>query len=163
MFDFPCDLDNFKLFVISLHAVARTFVYIQTCASTQMETTDHILWLCTFAQSYWTDIWAQFWSGGQTKNVCMMVQAWRKYRQLTTVPTQAIIWAAGTWALWRECNRRVFSGDVRAVHRLIHETVNQINQILRPGGCTSIEARHQSFVFLLQLCSQYDMALLDWV
>lgn len=75
-----------------------------------VETKDHIMWDCAYAKRFWIGLMAQY-------NILIqrgpdIATVWSKGKsQLPKTANWDRIWAGGAWTLWRERNRRLFSGE----------------------------------------------------
>lgn len=90
------------------------------CNSREMETRDHIFWECTYASAFWQGLCARF--NVLRPGTVSVGEAWLKGRKSLDTSAKRLwdtMWAAGAWALWKERNRRTFSGTTKPFINLI--------------------------------------------
>ncbi|KAJ1698769.1 hypothetical protein LUZ63_007281 [Rhynchospora breviuscula] len=92
-----------------------------TCHLEVMETVVHLFIQCPFARSIW-DLIQVHYNFSVLSFSSSIVDFWLQNRAIIGKQWD-IIWAAVSWALWKERNARIFSSDISNRHLLLREIV----------------------------------------
>ncbi|XP_078158180.1 uncharacterized protein LOC144553861 [Carex rostrata] len=91
------------------------------CNSSDLETRDHIFWECPYATSIWRGLTAQ--QNIRRAAGTNPIDIWWNQRRTMEKEQRLrwdVTWAAGTWALRKERNRRTFTAQHKPEHVLIN-------------------------------------------
>ena len=98
------------------------------CTSTDMETRDHLFLACPYAGEFWLGLTAELNLPRITETDPLT--AWRRGRKRLQGASRRrwdTAWAAGTWSLWKERNRRTFSQQRKPADILINAATIEVH------------------------------------
>lgn len=104
------------------------------CDNGAIETRDHMMQGCNYASRFWIDILAHFNLGRPHGDTIHKV--WWNHRITLGLLSRVqwdMTWAAGTWTIWQERNRRIFTGATKMVPILINDAAIEIHNWMRCG------------------------------
>ncbi|KAJ3699454.1 hypothetical protein LUZ61_003159 [Rhynchospora tenuis] len=95
----------------------------QYCSQGCVETSMHLFVHCVFAKQIWTLLQVRF-------NLPLLsftsdLSAFWLLNRATIGPSWDIFWAAGSWAIWKERNRRIFRNSSMPAPLLLHSIQNK--------------------------------------
>ena len=86
------------------------------CNNNGIETRQHLFWECTYANSFWRGLAAEL--NLPPMSGTTLINVWIRGRKGLTKQDRLrwdTAWAAGTWTLWKERNRRILGQEMRVV------------------------------------------------
>ncbi|KAJ4793140.1 RNA-directed DNA polymerase (reverse transcriptase)-related family protein [Rhynchospora pubera] len=95
-----------------------------TCQTTTMETAPHLFIHCPFAHRLWDMLQTRL-NLPVINFTTDLVGFWLANRSLLGDQWD-IIWAAASWALWKERNARIFSAETSIQSKLLENIVNDV-------------------------------------
>lgn len=113
------------------------------CEGGSIETRDHMFWGCSYSTGFWIALLAQL--NLPTPAGISIEEVWFGHRDsLDKLARQRwdLTWATGTWALWRERNKRILIKASRALPMLINNAATEIHFWLHEGYSRNPEAQN---------------------
>ncbi|KAJ3707671.1 hypothetical protein LUZ61_011376 [Rhynchospora tenuis] len=95
------------------------------CSSGLLETTDHLFLHCNYASLVWSLVQLRF--RLPSLNHTLGIDDFWLSQRPSGLKIWDIIWAATTWNIWKERNRRIFSNCSLPVHLLLKEILVNID------------------------------------
>lgn len=108
------------------------------CNGGTLETRDHLFKGCTYSNSFWTRLLAQFNLPRPMEESVEL--AWFDNQESLDAQARVrwdLVWVAGTWALWKERNRWIFNETAKTVP-VINNAVEEIHLWLHEGASNQI-------------------------